>query len=249
MCWWRVTVSSCRQTVALCYCLDIYISSLHVTLLSPGVTESNISWQSAKRADKLNFSCWQAQELQSIYWSPLQERTSGFGGNKSSTVRWTSSCCSCFGISKQTPKVERIFLFHISLASHCAEPELGSILGWHAAITDNYTNTDCLKIFNPITSSCSLDKLSFCILRSETGQEPGDLSLSCENKNEWGSKNPKPGNNGTFHLCACARVRMCSSGQCSTFTRFAKTICDCGGSDRLERNTHVQYVNDQGTKP
>lgn len=94
---------------------------------------------------------------------PLQECTTGFSGNKSSMVRWTSSFCLCFWISKQTPsytKAERIFLFHTSLVSHCAESELGSILSWHAAIIDNYPNTDCLKIFNPITSSCSLDKLS-----------------------------------------------------------------------------------------
>lgn len=56
LCWQCVTVSSGWWTVAPCCCLDIYIPSLHITLqLGPGVTQSNISWHSAKAADKLIF--------------------------------------------------------------------------------------------------------------------------------------------------------------------------------------------------
>lgn len=77
----------------------------------------------------------------------LQECTPGFSRNKRSVMKWTNSCCLCFGISKQTPnytKVERLFLFHIRQASHCAELSaelLVGILIWHAAILDYYPKT------------------------------------------------------------------------------------------------------------
>lgn len=68
---------------------------------APGSRSQTFSWHKAKRADKLNFSCWHAQELLPIYWSSSGSSHQGSAGTKQRDEINRSSCCFCVGITKQ----------------------------------------------------------------------------------------------------------------------------------------------------